>query len=303
MANFLNLDGAHNKTIILTTHTKNYDFFELQVSQLSKHIKFPYTFVAGLDLEGSRQTGSSSDHEIINLFEKVSVASNTSLVQIPQIIHKDRALIFPAGKFQSFGRQSQPANRCAESLQYLLSVVPWWQFNNLLVIDGDMFPIADVQAPLVSESKVFRGVLQTRKFFNRSIKYFWNGYFWIHNSCPFHHLLNFQNGFIKKINTDVGGRTSYFLDALLCFDYQVSYVEHLSSGCWGNSNLENLSVNEPLKAFIQSDARNPSSDRFFSEIYDEVFFHYRAGGNWMKNNVLDEENRRHSLKQSLLAFE
>ena len=303
MANFLNLDGAHNKTIILTTHTKNYDFFSLQVRQLAKHIKFPYVFVAGLDLEGSRQTGSLSDNEIINLFEKVSLASNTSLVQIPQIIHRDRAIIFPTGKFQSFGRQSQPANRCAESLQYVLSVVPWWQFNNLLVIDGDMFPIADIEAPLVSESSVFRGVLQTRKFFNRSIKYFWNGYFWIHNSCPFHHLVNFQNGLINKINTDVGGRTSYFLNALLRFDYPVSYVKHFPSGQWDESDLESLKIDETLKKFIKRDTRNSSSGRFYTELYDRVFFHYRAGGNWMNNNIFDEENRRHSLKQSLLAFE
>lgn len=301
MANFLNLDGAHNKTIILTTHTKNYDFFELQVSQLSKHIKFPYTFVAGIHSGESSNSSSLSNSESRFLFEEVSVSTETSLIEIPSLIHKHGSIIFPDNNLRK--TNNNPSNLSANNLQYLLSVVPWWQFNNLLVIDGDMFPIADIQVPLVSESNVFRGVLQTRKFFNRSIKYFWNGYFWIHNSCPFHHLLNFQNGFIKKINTDVGGRTSYFLDALLCFDYQVSYVEHLSSGCWGNSDLENLSVNEPLKAFIQSDARNPSSDRFFTELYDKVFFHYRSGSNWNNNNTLDEENRRHSLKQSLLAFE
>jgi len=297
-----NLDGAHNKTIILTTHTKNYDFFSLQVRQLSKHIKFPYVFVAGLDLEGSRQTGSLSDHEIITLFRKISVASNTSLVQIPQIIHKDRAIIFPTGNFLSFGRQSQPSNRAAESLQYLLSIVPWWQFNNLLVIDGDMFPIADLQAPLVSESSVFRGVIQTRKFLNRSIKYFWNGYFWIHNSCPFRHLVNFQNGIINKINTDTGGQTSYFLNALMRFDYPVSYAKHFPSGHWDDSDLENLRLSEPLKKFIQSDTRNSSSGRFYTELYDRVFFHYRAGGNWMNNDIFVEESRRQSLKQSLQEF-
>ena len=300
MANFLNLDGAHNKTIILTTHTKNYDFFSLQVRQLAKHIKFPYVFVAGLDLEGSRQTGSLSDNEIINLFEKVSLASNTSLVQIPQIIHRDRAMIFPNRK-GSAGEDS--SKRTADSLQYLLSVVPWWKFNSLLVIDGDMFPVADVYNPLVSESNVFRGIKQNRKRFNRSVDYFWNGYFWIHHSCPFHHLINFNCGLIEKITTDTGGETSYFLKALIHFDYPISYAEHFSSGSWGDLDIANLDVSESLRKFIRSDTRNDRNGRFFSEIYDEVFFHYRAGGNWMKNNVLDEENRRHSLKQSLLAFE
>lgn len=298
MANFFNLDGANNKTIILTTHTKNYDFFDLQVKQLAKHVKFPYIFVAGVHSGESSDSISLNEREIKVQFEAVSVNTKTSLIQIPSVIHQHRSIIFPDIKSRKF--RHGPADLAANNLQYLLSVIPWWQFKNLLVIDGDMFPIADIQAPLVSESNIFRGVLQIRKFFTRTIKYFWSGYFWIHNSCPFHYLLNFQNGFQKTINTDVGGRTSYFLNALLFFDYPFSYAEHLSSGNWGNSELESLSTSEPLKKFIQSDARNPSSKRFYTELYDNVFFHYRAGSNWTNNNILDEENRRDALRQSFI---
>lgn len=298
MTKFFNSDEASNKTIILTTHTKNYDFFSLQVTQLAKHIKFPYIFVAGVHSGESSDSSSLSDREIKVLFEAVSVNTRTSLIQIPSVIHQHRSIIFPDEKSRKLS--NGPSDLAANNLQYLLSVVPWWQFKNLLVIDGDMFPIADIQAPLVSESNVFRGVLQTRKSLTHSIKYFASGYFWINNSCPFHHLLNFQNGFGKNVNTDPGGRTSYFLNALLFFDYPFSYAEHLSSGCWSNSDLENLSINEPLKKFIQSDARNPSSNLFYTELYDNVFFHYRAGSNWTNNNILDEENRRYALRQSFL---
>ena len=297
MTNYLNLDSAQDKTIVLTTHTRNFDFLSLQAQQLSKHVKFPYIFVAGIDLQGSPQTGVLGDDETKENFAKVSITTKTSLVQIPSSVHEERSIIFPNRKGPAGANTSK---RSADSLQYLLSVVPWWKFNSLLVIDGDMFPIATIQKPLVSESNVFRGIKQNRKLFNRSVDYFWNGYFWIHNSCPFHHLLNFNCGLVAKINTDAGGETSYFLKALTHFGYPISYADHLSSGSWGDLDIANLDVSEALRIFIRSDTRNDRHGRFFSEIYDRVFFHYRAGGNWMKNNVLDEENRRKLLRQSLL---
>lgn len=297
MTHYFNLDSAQDKTIILTTHTRNYDFLSLQAQQLSKHIKFPYTFVAGIDLQGSPQTGVLGDDETREKFAKVSITTKTSLVQIPSFVHEERSIIFPNRKGSA---GEDPSKRAADSLQYLLSVVPWWKFNSLLVVDGDMFPVADVYNPLVSESNVFRGIKQNRKRFNRSVDYFWSGYFWIHHSCPFHHLLNFNCGLIEKITTDTGGETSYFLKALIHFDYPISYAEHFSSGSWGDLDIANLDVSESLRKFIRSDTRNDRNGRFFSEIYDEVFFHYRAGTNWMKNNVLDEENRREALRQSLM---
>jgi hypothetical protein len=292
-------DSTSGKTLIMTTHTRNFDFLNLQAQQLQKHIKFPYTFIAGIDLGGSIQTGLHSDQTIRSSFENISQTTNTLIVEIPEIVHSQRRLLFPINNLYTFGKQSEPANRCAESLQYLLSTIPWWLFNSLLFIDGDMFPITDVPIPLVSEENIFRGVKQVRRSFNKSIEYFWGGYFWIHKLCPFHHLLSFQNGVVKGTNTDVGGHMSLFLTAVQQFGYPISFASHLPSGRWNESHLPNFSFSEELKNFIRFDNRNEGHGGFYSEIYDDSFFHYRAGGNWTRNSIDSELDRRKLLQSAL----
>jgi hypothetical protein len=296
----LDRDSYSSKTLIMTTHTRNSDFLNLQVQQLEKHIKFPYTFIAGIDLGGSIQTGLHSDQTTRNSFESISQTTDTLIVEIPEKVHSQRRLIFPINNLHTFGKQSKPANRCAESLQYLLSTIPWWLFDSLLFIDGDMFPITDVPIPLVSDENIFRGVKQVRRSFNQSIEYFWGGYFWIHKLCPFHHLLNFQNGVVKRTNTDVGGHMSSFLAAVQQFNYPISFAGHLPSGRWNEAQLSNFSFSEKLKDFIRFDSRNENHAGFYSEIYDNSFFHYRAGGNWTRNSIDSELGRRKLLQSALL---
>jgi hypothetical protein len=289
-----------DKTLILTTQTQNFDFLEIQAHQLKKHIKFPFTFLAGIDIEGSTPTVSMSESEIRERFMQIGGKMNTLILEIPLEIHDNRKLIFPDKNLKTFGNQSKPANRCADSLQFLLSVVPWWKFKNLLFIDGDMFPVTDLQAPLVSETNLFRGIPQNRNSFKRSIDYFWGGYFWIHNSCPFHHLLNFQNGFVNRVNTDVGGKMTYFANSMKYFGFPFTSSKHLPSGCWNSSHLDPMDLDVAFKDFIHSDDRNDYSGQFYSELYDDVFFHYRAGSNWTGNLVQDEEKRRQLLKEILI---
>lgn len=287
------------KTLILSTQTQNFDFLEIQAHQLKKHIKFPFAFLAGIDLEGSIPTVSMSESEIRERFIHIGKKTETLILEIPKEIHNKRKLIFPDKNLKTFGNQSRPASRCADSLQFLLSVVPWWKFENLLFIDGDMFPVTDLQAPLVSETNLFRGIPQNRTSFKRTVDYFWGGYFWIHNSCPFHHLLNFQNGFVNRVNTDVGGKMSHFANSMRYFGFPFTSSKHLSSGCWNSSHLDPMDLDEAFKNFIRSDGRNDNSGSFYSELYDDVFFHYRAGGNWTGVPVEDEEKRRALLRKVL----
>lgn len=41
----LDSDSKSGKTLIMTTHTRNFDFLNLQAQQLEKHIRFPVTDV------------------------------------------------------------------------------------------------------------------------------------------------------------------------------------------------------------------------------------------------------------------
>ena len=57
---------------------------------------------------------------------------------------------------------------------------------------------------------------------------------------------------------------------------------------------ENLKDNTKLIHFIKTDPRNQNG-KFYCEIYDNKFLHYRAGGNWEKRNM----NIHHALALKL----
>ena len=80
----------------------------------------------------------------------------------------------------------------------------------------------------------------------------------------------------------------------------IYFIKHLWSCSWDITELPtNLIENIPIIDFIKNDLRN-NNNKFFCEIYDNVFLHYRAGGNW-KNEGLDLHNLlSQRLKTSLL---
>ena len=48
-----------------------------------------------------------------------------------------------------------------------------------------------------------------------------------------------------------------------------------------------------------NDSRNVDS-KFFSEIYDITFLHYRAGGNWRREGMDTHKKLTNMLKEALL---
>jgi hypothetical protein len=65
----------------------------------------------------------------------------------------------------------------------------------------------------------------------------------------------------------------------------IYYIKHLWSCSWDETEIpENIKSNETLIQFIKSDPRNQNG-KFYCEIYDNKFLHYRAGGNWEKRDI------------------
>ena len=60
-----------------------------------------------------------------------------------------------------------------------------------------------------------------------------------------------------------------------------------------------LKDNTKLIDFLKNDVRNVN-DKFFCEIYDNVFLHYRAGGNWREEGLDLHKLLSHQLQSSLL---
>jgi hypothetical protein len=65
----------------------------------------------------------------------------------------------------------------------------------------------------------------------------------------------------------------------------VLFLRHLWSCTWNISEIPNHCMQNPaLIEFLKKDRRNENG-KLFCEIYDDVFLHYRAGGNWRQEGV------------------
>lgn len=63
----------------------------------------------------------------------------------------------------------------------------------------------------------------------------------------------------------------------------IYFIKYLWSLTWDEKEMPEF-VDEQLREFIKNDPRNEIG-KYFCEIYDNRFFHYRAGGNWKKESI------------------
>jgi hypothetical protein len=155
-------------------------------------------------------------------------------------------------------------------------------------------------------------VLQSRN--ENKINYFWNGIYYFDITRMKN--INLLNWNISKY-CDVGGMMQEWLkiqfgntpnpttDEIRWTNNKyhtngIYLIKHLWSCSWDINELpENLHQNKKLIEFLKNDVRNMNS-KFFCEVYDDVFLHYRAGGNWRKEGLQLHNNLSFLLKNSLL---
>ena len=80
----------------------------------------------------------------------------------------------------------------------------------------------------------------------------------------------------------------------------IYFIKHLWSCSWDKSELpKNLQDRNKLINFLENDIRNKEG-KYFCEIYDNVFLHYRAGGNWLKEGMHIHKLLSNRLKNCLI---
>ena len=95
-------------------------------------------------------------------------------------------------------------------------------------------------------------------------------------------------------NGDVGMNNNKWLkDSYNINSKKIHKIQHLVSCQWDRNQYPHY-LSKELLVFLHTDPRNKNR-KFFCEIYDDLFFHYRAGGNWMK-----EGNELHKTLSSYL---
>lgn len=280
---------------IVTAVVNNPIFIELQYITLKKYFQSEYEFIVFNDAKNFPDFTNGDDTTIKTQIQDICDKLNITCIDIPNNHHI---------------QNKDPAIRCADSMNYILK----YQLANLdtyLLLDSDMFLIDyfDIKKYEKYDCAV---VLQSRN--NQQIKYIWNGIYYFNmtkmmnknllnwNCCPGCDVGGMMQNWLKEQlkdkeipNTDLIRWTNnnYHTD-------NTYFIKHLWSCSWNIEELPvNLNNNTKLINFLKNDIRNVNG-KFFCEIYDNVFLHYRAGGNWRKEGLDQHKELTEKLKKSLL---
>jgi len=279
---------------VITAVVNNPIFIEIQYHTLKKFLNCDYEFIVFNDSKDFPDYSNGGDINIKNQIETLCKTLDIICINIPNdnhIVNQDAAI------------------RCADSMNFILN----YQKNNpdeYLLLDSDMFLIDNFD---MNEYKKYdcAVVLQSRN--NLKINYIWNGIYYFN----FNKMKN-----INKLNwncspgCDVGGMMQEWLSLetdslpdtnLLRYSEKnekftnnnIYFIRHLWSCTWDEYELpDNLKNNQDIINFLKDDIRNVNG-KFFCEIYDNKFLHYRAGGNWERKNINIHIYLSNKLKETL----
>jgi hypothetical protein len=185
--------------------------------------------------------------------------------------------------------------------------------DKYLLLDSDMFLISELD--MMTYFKYDCAVLlQSRP----NLNYIWPGLCYMDlTKIQAPHLLNWAigrggdtgsmmeewlkrqaNGAILPNTDDLRWKNQVFKTDTIYF------IPHLWSCSWNETempeNLKLLKNYKDLLTFFTNDTRN-NNGKYYCEIYDKVFLHYRAGSNWNKEGMVLHNYLTSKLKDILLT--
>jgi len=280
---------------IITAVVNNPLFIEIQYYTLEKYCQFEYEFIVFNDAKDFPDFTNGNDITIKTEIQNTCNKLNITCINIPNENHKQNIYA---------------SSRTADSMNYILE----YQKNNqdkYLLLDSDLFLIDyfDINKYSNYHSAI---VLQSRNQYK--INYFWNGiYYFDLTKMKNLELLNWD----CSTHCDTGGMMQEWLktqmentpipntDDIRWTDKEyhtndIYFMKHLWSCSWDINEIpKNLESNTKLIDFLKNDTRNVNN-KFFCEIYDNKFLHYRAGGNWRKEGLELHKLLSQKLKDALL---
>jgi hypothetical protein len=186
--------------------------------------------------------------------------------------------------------------------------------DKYLILDSDMFLIDYMDINKYDGYKC-AFVLQSRE---NNYRYMWNGLVYMDMNLIKDDINDLDWGLTPF--TDTGGKTRDWLERQfknediyvptgeeLRYKKDINYnskslyfIKHLWSMSWNESEIpENLKEQKELISFMKNDIRNKNNN-FYCEIYDNIFLHYRNGGNWVGEGLNFHNNHSSNLKKVLL---
>lgn len=276
---------------VLTSVVNNPTFIEIQYHTLRKYLKgAAYEFIVFNDAKNFPDPSNEGDLTLRTQISDMCRTLGVQCIEIPNDHHQ-----FLKHRHEDVFNKHILRYQHEHPDKYLL-------------LDSDMFLIAELDI-----TKYFSYdcavLLQSRS----ELHYIWPGlcYFDM-TKIQAPHLLNWAQG----RGGDTGGMMAPWLQAQMAgavmpstddlrwkkdqtfHTTSVYFIPHLWSCSWDASELP---LKDPaLLTFLQEDPRNVGG-KFFCEIYDNVFLHYRAGGNWNGEGMDVHKTLAMKLKQVLLA--
>ena len=279
---------------IVTPVVNNPEFIYLQYYTLKKYFKGDYEFIVFNDAKNFRDFTNGGNVNMRGKIEDKCKELGIQCINIPNDHHK--SMIASSG-------------RCADSMNFILN----YQKQNpdkYLMLDSDMFLI-DYFHPNELDKYDSALVLQQRD----DVYYFWHGLCYLDfTKIKNIELMNWNTSESPRLDT--GGMMYKWL--LIHLENKIIphvnharynhykhtdktyFFWHLSSCSWDETELpDNLKNHDHLIQFLHEDVRNENG-KFFCEIYDEKFLHYRAGCNWREEGMYIHKMLTKKLLQSLV---
>lgn len=281
---------------IITAVVNNPEFVEIQYHTLKRFYQGDYEFIVFNDAKLFPDYTNGGDVTIKQQIEFKCKSLKIRCIPIPNKHHI---------------HQTDAAIRCADAMNFMFQYQTKHP-DQYLVIDSDMFLINNwsVESLTGYDAAI---VLQHRS--DPIADYLWNGWYYID-------MISVRNKELIRWDLtpgcDVGGKTQDWLRVQMSghtvpsmdeirLSNQMFYtdtiylIKHLSSGTWDTSEApEYIKENTNLLDFLTNDPRNENG-KFFCELYDGAFLHYRAGGNWRQEGLAFHQAITERLKRTLLA--
>lgn len=242
---------------VVTPVVNNPAFIRLQHAGLKAFLNTPHEFVIFND---AKDFPDATNYGDTTMRQQIEETCRELLI---------RCVPVPNGHHRHTGSAS---HRHADTLRYIMRVAKEEGWGPILMLDSDMFPVAPLRIPAYHAAPMGAFVIQTRGH----IRYLWPNLFYLdfsRNPLMRYDALSWD----VTPGCDSGGASQTWLTQQEHEGRQPYWIRHLPSCTWGPTDLPPHL--RGLLPFFEGDVRNQGS-KFWAELYDGVFLHYRAGSNW-----------------------
>ena len=247
-----------SKLFILTAAVNNPLFIEIQNRSFRKYVKLDFEFIVFNDAKKFPDFSNFKDTSIRDKITLKCYELGVKCIEVPNDHHTNL-------------NASQRTANMMDNMTAFMKRQP----ARYMIIDSDMFLISDFNG--FDESVAIVPQIRSSRDGKETICYAWNGFFWIDTRRESVEGLRWSVESGTTVETDTGGASYEWLK-----NRNAKRISTLSSGAWTQNEYPS-GLDRRYLIVMRNDPRNENG-KFFMEIYDNRFWHYRCGGNWRQES-------------------